>query len=147
MRKSALLVLVAVVSFGFVGCASAPPPPKSTSDWWTEANKDKTAMISGKEMKMVPMKDHPGMEVPEYRVELIWLDARRWVFPSSWITVGVETYQSVNAQDYVTLQLWYADKEGSHVRVYYFWKHTPSGRQYRVDYEYEDLGPPEPKNQ
>ncbi len=144
MKKLALLSLVAVLSLGLMGCVS-PPPPKPTSDWWTEANKDKMAMISSKEM--VPIKDHPEMSVSEYRVELVWLDVRRKTLPSSVIIVDVETYQSVKVHDYVNLEPWYADKEGNHVRVYYFWRDASSGRQYRVDYEYEDVTTPDSDRQ
>lgn len=131
MKKFALLSVVAL-SFGFSGCASAPK-----DNWRDGLDQKQGAQILGKEMKMVPMRDHSGMETPEYRVDLIWDDMKRKTYPTVSVVVALETYQSVNASDWVILLPGLAINEGGHVVVSYWWKHEPSGRAYEVLYRFD----------
>ena len=131
MKKFALLFVVVVFSFGFVGCVSS-------GNTWSKGLKDnREATVCGKEIVQVPSPDNPGMTQSEYRIQLTWHDVERGTQPVYWSVVSEEAYQMMNFSDKVTLASCGFGQMKGHVTVTYYWADDRVSGIYEFKYEFD----------
>ena len=131
MRKLMLSGLLALLSFGFVGCVSS-------GNTWSKGLKDnREATVCGKEIVQVPSPDNPGTTQPEYRIQLTWQDVERGTHPALWSVVSEEAYQMMNFSDKVTLASCGFGQMKGHVPVIYYWADDRTSEINEFNYEFD----------
>ncbi|MDP1719290.1 MAG: hypothetical protein Q8L24_02595 [bacterium] len=134
MRKFALLALIAVLSFGFAGCATS-------REGWNKGLKDnRAATVCGKEIAMVSSPDDPLGTQLEYRIQLTWHDVERGTHPVLWSVVSEKTYEAINVSDKIVLLSCDFGQMNGHVTVKYMWTNDRTYEINEVKYEYDLSG-------
>ena len=132
MKKFALLALVAVLSFGFAGCATS-----REGAWYRGVRGSRDATVCGKELALVSSPDDPGGTRSEYRVQLTWHDAERGTHPVIWSVVSERTYEVINISDKVVLTPYDSGQLDGHVTVKYMWMDERTCELNEAKYEYD----------